>query len=101
MSMALHDWDNDGDRDMRDNFIEYHVYKDVTDEHSGSGYTPRRTGELSTFETIISLVVGLLLECAIFTGLGIDVSKVASLFVLILWIVFSVIVAVIIGVIKH
>lgn len=26
--MALHDWNNDGKRDFRDDFIEYKIYND-------------------------------------------------------------------------
>lgn len=94
--MAMYDWNRNGKRDMGDNYIEYQIYKDVTGQNDKSSYTPSRGNGMSTFGAIISVIAGLVLQAALYTGLGIDVDDVPVLVIIILWIVFSVIAAVVV-----
>lgn len=87
--MATHDWNHDGKNDMMDNFIEYQIYKDVTGQNDEPSYTPSRGNGMSTFGAIISVIVGLVLQAALYTGLGIDVDDVPVTIILILWAVLS------------
>ena len=94
--MAMYDWNHNGKRDMGDNYIEYQIYKDVTGQNDKSSYTPSRGNGMSTFGAIISVIAGLVLQAALYTGLGIDVDDVPILVIIILWIVFSTITAVVV-----
>ena len=94
--MATHDWNHDGKNDMMDNYIEYQIYKDVTGQNDEPSYTSCRGNGMSTFGTIISVIAGLVLQAALYTGLGIDVDDVPVLVIIILWVVFSAIAAVVV-----
>lgn len=91
--MATHDWNHDGKNDMMDNYIEYQIYKDVTGQNDKPSYTPSRGNGMSTFGAIISVIAGLVLQAALYTGHGIDVDNVPVLVIIILWVVFSTIAA--------
>ena len=91
--MATHDWNHDGRNDMMDNYIEYQIYKDVTGQNDEPSYTTSRGNGMSTFGAIISVMAGLVLQAALYTGLGIDVDDVPVLVIIILWVVFSAIAA--------
>ena len=94
--MATHDWNHDGRNDMMDNYIEYQIYKDVTGQNDKPSYTPSRCNGMSTFGAIISVIAGLVLQAALYTGLGIDVDDVPVFVIIILWVVFSAIAAVVV-----
>lgn len=94
--MATHDWNHIGKNDMADNFIEYQIYKDVTGQNNESSYTPSRGNGMSTFGAIISVIAGLFLQAALYVALGIDVENVPVLVIIILWVVFSTLAAVVV-----
>ena len=94
--MATHDWNHDGRNDMMDNYIEYQIYKDVTGQNDEPSYTPSRGSGMSTFGAIISVIAGLVLQAVLYTVLGIDVDDVPVLIIIILWVVFSAIAAVVV-----
>ena len=94
--MATHDWNHDGRNDMMDNYIEYQIYKDVTGQNDEPSYTPSRGNGMSTFGAIISVIAGLVLQAVLYTVLGIDVDDVPVRIIIILWVVFSAIAAVVV-----
>lgn len=94
--MAMYDWNNNGKKDMVDNYIEYQIYKDVTGQNKEPSYTPSSGKGMSTFGAIVSVVAGLVLQAVLYTGLGIDVDDVPVLVMIILWVVFSAITAVVV-----
>ena len=94
--MATHDWNNDGKNDMIDNYIEYQIYKDVTGQNDEPSYTPSRGNGMSTFGAIISVIAGLVVQAVLYTVLGIDVDDVPVFVIIILWVVFSAIAAVVV-----
>ena len=94
--MATHDWNHDGRNDMMDNYIEYQIYKDVTGQNDEPSYTPSRGNGMSTFGAIISVIAGLFLQAALYVALGIDVENVPVLVIIILWVVFSTLAAVVV-----
>lgn len=95
-AMAMHDWNHNGKNDMADNFTEYQIYKDVTGQNDEPSYTPSRGKGMSTFGAIVSVIAGLFLQSALYVSLGIDVDDVPVLVIIILWIVFSAITAVVV-----
>ena len=94
--MAMHDWNHDGKKNMVDNFIEYQIYKDVTGQKDESSYTPSRGNGMSTFGAIVSVITGLFMQAALYVALGIDVDDVSVLVIIILWVIFSTIAAVVV-----
>lgn len=94
--MSMYDWNCNGKKDMADNFIEYQIYKDVTGQSDEPSYTPSRGNEMSTFGAIVSVIAGLFLQSVLYVTLGIDVDNVPVLVIIILWVVFSAIAAVIV-----
>ena len=94
--MAMYDWNHNGKKDMADNFIEYQIYKDVTSQKGNPSYTPSSGSGMSTFGAIVSVIAGLFLQSALYVTLGIDVDDVPVLVIIILWVVFSAIVAVVV-----
>lgn len=94
--MAMHDWNNDGKKDWQDNFIEYQIYKDVTGKKEKASYIPSRGGGMSTFGAIVSVIAGLFLQSALYVMLGIDVDDVPVRIIIILWVVFSTIAAIVV-----
>jgi len=81
--MAFHDWNNNGKKDIADDFIEYQMYKQST---SNSNYTPRSSGGISTFGAIAATIGGLFLAAAIAVSLG-GGEDTPVLITIILWIV--------------
>lgn len=63
--MAFIDWNNDGKKDIADDFIEYQIYRQST---RNSNYIPSRG--ISTFGAIVATIGGLFLAAAIIALLG-------------------------------
>lgn len=64
--MAFHDWNHDGKKDFTDDFMEYQIYNQST---NNSNYTPR-SGSISTFGAIVATIGGLFLAALIVALLG-------------------------------
>lgn len=94
--MALYDWNHDGKKDWQDNTIEYQIYKESTGQEDTPSYKPSRGNGMSTFGAAISVVAGLFLQAALYTMLGIDVDDVPVLVIIILWVVFSTLTALVV-----
>lgn len=93
--MAMYDWNHNGKKDMVDNFIEYQIYKEVTGQKDKSSYTSSRGKGISNFGAIVAVIAGLFLQVVLYVALGIDVENVPVFVIVILWIIFSAIVAVV------
>ena len=84
--MALRDWNNDGKND----FIEHTIINDEidneNDDHSHNNYYKQTNkGEISTFGRILSVILGLVLTAVVFTIFDIEVDKVPTLIIIIMW----------------
>lgn len=92
--MAMYDWNGNGRKDASDDFIEYQIYKDTT---NGNNQVSHSSGNgMSTFGAILSVVGGLILQSMLYVVLGIDVENVPVLVIIILWVVFLIIVAIVV-----
>lgn len=94
--MAMHDWNQNGKKDMGDDYIEYQIYKDVTGQKNEPIHTQRSGNGMSTFGAIISVIAGLVLQAVVYMGLGIEVEDVPVFVIIVLWVVFSAIAAVVV-----
>lgn len=92
--MAMYDWNGNGKKDMGDNFIEYNIYKDVTNSSGSSKKTHHSSGSgISNFGAAVATIAGLFLAAfivALFGG-GEDTPVIITI---ILWIVCGVGIAV-------
>ena len=94
--MAMYDWNHDGKKDWQDNFIEYQIYKNTTGKKDKSSYTPGSGNGMSTLGAIVSVVGGFVLQALLYMVLEIDVDDVPGFVILIFWVLFSVMIAVIV-----
>lgn len=92
--MAMNDWNGNGKKDLGDDFIEYEIYNDVTeDDVIEQSKTSSSHGGISTFGALVSTILGFVLQVMLYMVLGIDVANVPIIVILILWFVFFFIVA--------
>ena len=80
--MAFHDWNHDGKKDFTDDFMEYQIYNQSTNNRN---YTPR-SGGISTFGAIVATIGGLFLAALIVALLG-GGEDTPVLITIILWII--------------
>ena len=66
--MAFYDWNNDGKKDMQDDFIEYNIYKNSTGK-TGNTSRNHSSGGMSTFWAVIC-TIGILLFIGWIIGLS-------------------------------
>lgn len=93
--MALHDWNNDGKKDIKDDFIEYTIYNDITkDSKNNHPKAPTKKG-ISTFGAVLSTILGLVLIAFVFTIFDVNIDNVPTFLIIIFWIINSSILSVI------
>lgn len=97
--MALHDWNNDGKKDFKDDFIEYKIYEDsmkskYNDDRQKINYSKSRNkSQISSFSSILSIVLGLVLTAILFTILDVNIDNVPVLVICFIWLINSSIIA--------
>lgn len=91
--MALVDWDGNGKKDIQDDLIEYQIYQECM-KNSNSTSGSDHSGGMSTFGAILCVVGGLVTEGIVFSALGAEVKDIPSIILIILWLVFSTLIAV-------
>ena len=94
--MAMLDWNHDGKKDWKDNYIEYQMYKNMTNKKNESNYSSSSGEGMSTFGAILSMIAGLLMQSIIYTAFEIDVADVPVIVIAVLWVVFSVLAAIVV-----
>ena len=76
--MAFFDWDNDGDKDVFDDFIEYNVYKQST--QNDNNY---RSGKgVSNFGAGCGTVLTIIIAAAIVGTLGLEGTPLVIVFII-------------------
>ena len=65
--MAFYDWNDDGKKDLTDDFIEYQIYKKSTNKN---GYVPSGNRGISNFGAALATIGGLFLGAGIMALLG-------------------------------
>ena len=59
--MALFDWNQNGKKDMVDNYIEYQIYKNATENKETNNYSSGGTNGMSTFAALVAVIGGILI----------------------------------------
>lgn len=87
--MSLYDWNGDGKKDSTDDFIEFSIYNQVSNDNNNH-YTPRsRNGGISTIGLILIVFSGLIGQAIIYTMFDIEVDDVPVFVIILLWLVIS------------
>lgn len=97
--MALHDWNNDGKKDFKDDFIEYKIYEESMKSNDNDGrqkinYSKTRNkSQISSFGSILSIVLGLVFTAILFTILDVNIDNVPVLVICFIWLINTSIIA--------
>lgn len=90
--MAFHDWNHDGEKDWKDNAIEYQLLKNMNkDKNEQPQYTPSKSnGGISGCGAVIATIASIIVFVAIINFLfdG-DVSNVPGWLLLVIFIVVA------------
>lgn len=93
--MAFVDWNGNGKNDIQDDFIEYQIYQEcMKNNNAASG--SNHSGGMSTFGAILCTIAGLVLQAILYAILGINAENVPVIVIIILWVFFSALTAVVI-----
>ena len=90
--MAMNDWNQNGKSDAFDHYVDYKL-SGGNNESSGRS----SGGGMSTFGAILCVIAGLVEQSVIYTALDIEVDDVPGIIIVILWVVFSVVTAMIVS----
>ena len=98
--MAFHDWNHDGEKDWKDNAIEYQLLKNMNkDKNEQPQYTPPKSnsgisGCGALIITILSIIIAAALIGFIFGG---DISNVPGWLLLVIFIVVASVISALFG----
>ncbi len=91
--MAMYDWNHDGRKDGADDYLEYRIiHKDPASGSNRASHNAKSTS-LSTFGAVFSVVSGFILAVLLYTLCDIDVKDVPVVITILLWVVFSALMA--------
>ena len=85
--MAFFDWNDNGEKDFADDYIEHQIYKKCIEEEHDN-YTPSYGNGISTLGVIVATIGGLFSASAIVTLFGCE-EDAPVLIMIILWFVCS------------
>lgn len=91
--MAFIDWDHNGKYDDFDRYMDYQMLNDGIKKGSGGGGGSHRGGGMSTLAAILCVFGGLVVEAIIFAVFKIDVDDVSVIVLIMLWMLFTCILA--------
>lgn len=93
--MAICDWSGNKNNEIRSDVTECPVYQHSAKNNNSTSDINCGVG-MSTARAIVSVVEGFLLQSVLYSALGIDITNVPLTVILVLWVVFSALVAVVI-----
>ena len=103
--MAIHDWNNDGKKDIMDDLIEYKIYEESV-KGNNKNYTNKikkektNNGEISSFAYMVSIVLGLIFTAVQFTLLDANIDNIPVLVICLIWLINTSIIVFIATIIK-
>ncbi len=78
--MAYYDWNKDGKKDIQDDFIEYNIYKQSTQNNNNSNY--RSSGGISNFGAGCGTVLTIIIAAAIAGAFGLEGIPLVIVFII-------------------
>lgn len=87
--MAFHDWNHDGEKDWKDNAIEYQLLKNMNKDEK-PGYTPRSSSGMSGCGALVATIATIIISAALISFFfGGDVSDVPGWLLLVIFIIVA------------
>lgn len=78
--MAFYDWNKDGKKDVQDDFIEYNIYKQSTQNNNNNNY--RSGGGISNFGAGVATVIDILVSAGIAGAMGLEGTALVIVFLI-------------------
>ena len=78
--MAFYDWNHNGKKDVQDDFIEYNIYKQSTQNNNNNNY--RSGGGISNFGAGCGTVITFVLSAAIAGAFGLEGIALVIVFII-------------------
>ena len=87
--MAFYDWNKDGKKDVRDDFIEYNIYKQSTQNNSTNNYNSG--GGMSNFGAGCATVASIFIAAGILSVFNLEGAALVIVFIIVVSIVAAII----------
>lgn len=87
--MAFYDWNKDGKKDVQDDFIEYNIYKQSTQNNNNNNY--RSNGGMSNFSAGCATVASIFIAAGILSVFNLEGAALVIVFIIVVSIVAAMI----------
>lgn len=87
--MAFFDWNKDGKKDVQDDFIEYNIYKQSTQNNNNNNY--RSNGGMSNFGAGCATVASIFIAAGILSVFNLEGAALVIVFIIVVSIVAAII----------
>ncbi|MDD6485276.1 MAG: hypothetical protein PUF72_12060 [Clostridiales bacterium] len=87
--MAFYDWNKDGKKDFQDDFIEYNIYKESTQNNSNNNYNSG--GGMSNFGAGCATVASIFIAAGILSVFNLEGAALVIAFIIVVSIVAAII----------
>lgn len=87
--MAFYDWNKDGKKDVQDDFIEYNIYKQSTQNNTNNNY--RSNGGMSNFGAGCATVASIFIAAGILSVFNLEGTALVIVFIIVVSIVAAII----------
>ena len=87
--MAFYDWNKDGKKDVQDDFIEYNIYKQSTQNNNNNNY--RSNGGMSNFGAGCAAVASIFIAAGILSVFNLEGAALVIVFIIVVSIVAAII----------
>ena len=87
--MAFYDWNRDGKKDVQDDFIEYNIYKQSTQNNNNNNY--RSNGGMSNFGAGCVTMASIFIAAGILSVFNLEGAALVIVFIIVVSIVAAII----------
>ena len=87
--MAFYDWNKDGKKDVQDDFIEYNIYKQSTQNNSNNNYNSG--GRMSNIGAGCATVASIFIAAGILSVFNLEGAALVIVFIIVVSIVAAII----------
>ena len=87
--MAFYDWNKDGKKDVQDDFIEYNIYKQSTQNNNNNNY--RSKGGMSNFGAGCATMASIFIAAGILSVFNLEGAALVIVFIIVVSIVVAII----------
>lgn len=87
--MAFYDWNKDGKKDVQDDFIEYNIYKQSTENNGKNNYN--NSGSISNIGAGCATVISIFIAAGILSIFNLEGTALVIAFIIVVSIVAAVV----------